>query len=365
MAQTKDVDKNQDIAQSEANAKIEANTQKNEVKAQKTTARRVKQEKNAFDELDAKLIKESRQDFNTFVFKGFNDDDIFVRIWNNVKSPKGVVLLTHGMVEHSLRYNEFGKFLNQNGYILVVPDLRGHGKTAGAPERVGIYDGDMFKDIVRDNIKLADELIRQYNLPLIVAGHSYGSFITQYFIQNYHNHSAVILIGSSCFKGKLDHKLGKLVADTTALFCGKDAKAKLIYKMTFGSYAKGLPDGNWLTHDKQIYDDYQADPYCGNVCSAQFYRSFFSALKGLYTTAGLNMVDKDKPILITSGVQDPVGGKNHKDIDNLAPLFQKTGVKDVTYKLWQNGYHEILNEIFRNDVYEYILNWINEKLAEQ
>ena len=77
------------------------------------------------------------------------------------------------------------------------------------------------------------------------------------------------------------------------------------------------------------------------------------------------MVDKDKPILITSGVQDPVGGKNHKDIDNLAPLFQKTGVKDVTYKLWQNGYHEILNEIFRNDVYEYILNWINEKLAEQ
>ena len=167
MAQTKDIDKNQDIAQSETNKKVAGNTQKNEVKAQITTARRVKQEKNAFDELDAKLLKESKQDFNTFIFKGFNDDDIFVRIWNNVQAPKGVVLLTHGMVEHSLRYNEFGKFLNQNGYILVVPDLRGHGKTAGAPERVGIYDGDMFKDIVRDNIKLADELIRQYNLPLI------------------------------------------------------------------------------------------------------------------------------------------------------------------------------------------------------
>ena len=346
-------------------SKINGKSQNIDAKSQKVGGRRVKQEKSAFDELDAKLIKESKQDFDTFIFNGFNDDGIFVRIWKNVKSPKGVILLTHGMVEHSLRYNEFGKFLNKNGYILVVPDLRGHGKTAGAPEKVGQYDGDMFKDIVRDNIKLADNLLRQYNLPLIVAGHSYGSFITQYFIQNYHNHSAVILIGSSCFKGKLDHKLGKLVADTTALFCGKDAKAKMIYKMTFGNYGKGLENGNWLTHDKQIFDDYQTDPFCGNVCSAQFYRSFFGALKKLYTTAGLNMVDKDKPILITSGEKDPVGGKNHKDVDNLAPLFQKAGVKDVTYKLWKNGYHEILNETFRQDVFEYILNWINEKLAEE
>ena len=329
---------------------------------QKSASKRLNQERAAFEELDARLMEESKQEFNTFIFKGFNDDEIFVRIWDKVQNPKGVILFTHGMVEHGQRYNDFGKFLNSRGYILVLPDLRGHGKTAGAPERVGQYDGDMFKDIVRDNIKLADELIMRYNLPLIAMGHSYGSFITQDFIQNYHNHSAVVLIGSSCFKGKLDHKLGKLVADITALFCGREAKAKMIYKMTFGAYAKGLEDGNWLTHDKKIFADYQADPYCGNVCSAQFYRSFFSALSNLYTSAGLNMIDKDTPILITSGAQDPVGGKNHKDLDKLAPLYQKSGIKDVTYKLWQNGYHEILNETFRTQVYDYIANWLDEKL---
>ncbi|MBO5102524.1 MAG: alpha/beta hydrolase [Clostridia bacterium] len=346
--------------------KNDSNPQKNARKLQKplTLSQKNNPIGKAFAELGDNVATEEKQAFRAFFFKGYDDYDIYVRVWDDVTEPKAVILIAHGMVEHGLRYDEFARFLNKNGYIVVVPDCRGHGRTAGAPDQVGVYDGDIFNDTVRDNIKLADMLRGYYDLPLVAMGHSYGSFITQNFIQNYHNHSAVVLIGSACFKGRLDHKLGKIVADITATCKGKSAPANMLYNMTFGAYAKSVPDGNWLTHDTEIVKEYDLDPYCGKICSAQFYRSFFGGLKRLYRPAGLNMIDKEVPVLITSGKLDPVAGKKHKMLDKLAPLYKKKGIKDVTYKLWDNGLHEILNETFKQDVFQYILDWLNQKLAK-
>lgn len=319
--------------------------------------------KKAFDELHNNEYSEQKSTFRSFFYKGYNDYDIFVRVWDNISRAKGVILLAHGMVEHGLRYDDFARFLNGRGYILVVPDCRGHGRTAGSPEQVSVYSGDLFADIVRDNMKLADTLISTYKLPLIAMGHSFGSFITQAFIQNYHRHSGVIIMGSGYFKGKLDARAGKFIANVTKALCGSDAKAKLIYKITFGAYGKGKKDANWLTHDEEKFKEYNLDPYCGAVCTAQFYRSFFGGLTRLYRKAGLKILDKDLPMLITSGAEDPLAGKNHKSLDKLPALYERVGVKDVTYKIWQNGYHEILNETFRADVYEFIANWLDEKIT--
>ena len=309
------------------------------------------------------MTEAPKQAFRSAFFDGYNDYQIYVRTWDKVAEPKGVVLIAHGMVEHGLRYDDFARFLNRNGYIVVVPDLRGHGKTAGAPENVCKYDGDIFGDTVRDLIKLSDTLFEKYNLPLIVLGHSYGSFLMQSFIENYHEHSVAILVGSSCYRGDMQVSLGKMVADITRAFKGKDAPAKMIYNMTFASYGKGFPRNNWLTGNEKIFDDYCLDPYCGGMASAEFYRSFFGNLKKIYTDQALNRIDKDIPILITSGERDLVGGKEHKSIDKLAPLYREHGIQNVAYKLWPNGRHEILNETFRNEVYDYILAFINEKLA--
>ena len=307
------------------------------------------------------MVEAPKQVFRSAFFNGYNEYPVYVRMWDKVEEPKGVVLIVHGMVEHGLRYDDFARFLNKNNYIVVAPDLRGHGKTAGAPENVCKYNGDIFADTVRDLIKLADTLFEKYNLPLFVLGHSYGSFLVQSFIENYHEHTAAILVGSSCYRGDMQIVLGKMVADITGAFKGKDAPAKMIYNMTFSNYGKGFTNNNWLTGDEKIFDDYQHDPYCGGVASAEFYRSFFGNLKKIYKDQALNRIDKDIPLLITSGERDLVGGKNHKSIDKLSPLYREHGIQDVTYKLWANGRHEILNETFRAEVYDYILNFINEK----
>ena len=320
------------------------------------------QKKRELSQITGEIIEGKKQAFRSFFFKGYNDYDIYVRAWDNVDKPQAVILITHGMVEHGLRYDGFAKFLNSKKYIVVIPDIRSHGKTAGAPDMVGQCEGDLFDEIVKDNIKLSDTLISYYKLPLILLGHSYGSFITQCVIENYQQHAAAILVGSASFKGRVDAKAGKVIAKITRLFKGKNAKAKLIFKITFGSYGKGKENGNWLTNDTDIFNQYNADPYCGGMCTAQFYCSFFEHLTQLHKKENLKNIDKKKPILITSGELDPVGGKKHKMVDSLFKQYKKENIEDVTYKLWAGGLHEILNETFRQEVYEYIADWINKRI---
>lgn len=294
------------------------------------------------------------------MIESFDNSKIFCREWNEATEPKGVMFIVHGMVEHSARYQEFAKFMNVNGYYVFSMDLRAHGQTVGSSDQVGIYDGDLSEDIVKDMIFFSDMLIEKYKLPLIVLGHSYGSFLLQRFIQLYHKHSIAIFTGSACMKGSFEVTMGNLVAKITKAFCGKNAKAKLIYKLSFGKYGKNFEHKNWLTRDEDKFYAYVADEFCGNVCSANFYVSFFKNLKTIYKTENLKKIDLDKPMLITSGEKDPVGGKNANLVDKLAKMYHDLGVEIVDEKIWEGMRHEILNEVNRLEVYKYIQEFCDE-----
>ena len=79
----------------------------------------------------------------------------------------------------------------------------------------------------------------------------------------------------------------------------------------------------------------------------------------MYKNNGVQNIDKDISILITSGSKDPVGGDQHKLVDKLDKLYRLSGIKHVEYKLWEDCRHEILNEVNRTEIMEYILEWIN------
>ena len=60
---------------------------------------------------------------------GFEGKTIHVHEWLDVEAPLGVVQIVHGMAEHASRYDEFARFLNNNGFIVIADDHRGHGET--------------------------------------------------------------------------------------------------------------------------------------------------------------------------------------------------------------------------------------------
>ena len=117
-----------------------------------------------------------------------------------------------------------------------------------------------------------------------------------------------------------------------------------------------------LTKDNDAWDKYKADPYCGNICSANFYRSFFGHLGKLYKVKNIQNIDKNVPILITSGAVDPVGGEQHKLVDKLEDMYRLNGIKRVSCKIWEDCRHEILNETNKIEITEFILEWIQDNL---
>lgn len=63
-------------------------------------------------------------------FTSFDGTVIQCYLWNDVKNPKGVVQISHGMAEHARRYDHFATFLNSRGYIVFADDHRAHGMTS-------------------------------------------------------------------------------------------------------------------------------------------------------------------------------------------------------------------------------------------
>ena len=292
--------------------------------------------------------------------QSFDKTKIFTYTYDKVKNPKGVVLIVHGMAEHAERYKEFAEFLNENKYIVFCFDLRAHGKTAPDAQSLGKYPGDLFDDCVGDMMFFSNYLHETYNLPLYVLGHSFGSFLLQRYIEIYQNYDGVIFSGSANMNHQASVAMGLMVARMTKLFCGKNHAAKMIANLSFGSYGKHFENKNWLTRDETIFNKYQFDKFCGFVCSANFYCSFFKNLKKIYKTENLAQISFDKPMLILSGSSDPVGGFG-KLTTKLKNLYEKLGAKNIGFKLYENARHEILNETNKKEVYDDILSFLENQ----
>lgn len=282
------------------------------------------------------------------------------------EQPKGIVHIVHGMSEHAARYNEFALFLNQHGYLVYASDLRGHGKTAGSLEKVGLFAmQDGWNKVVNDVIDISKQLDLKYpNLPLYLLGHSMGSFIAR---------SVAILcppeVDGYIFSATAGHpgligKVGVRLSNLNLKMMGKKNRSNMMTQLAFGDYNKKYEnkrtEKDWLSKDESIVDAYISDPYCMQIFTSQFYNDLLSGVLYINETFHIRKMEKEKPILMFAGDMDPVGdyGKGPQEVYSK---FEKAGIKDVTLKIYKTGRHEMLNETNRDEVYDMVLNWLNEK----
>lgn len=295
----------------------------------------------------------------TIKVKGYKDFELAGYLWDKVENPKGVVQIIHGMQEHAKRYDDFAKFLNSQGLIVFASDLRGHGQTAimnNLP--FGYSDGDIFMEIVQDQIIISDFLIKKFKLPLSIFGHSFGSMITQrYIVENGFKIKNAIICGST-YTNSMSFRAGYHLAKICRFFKGKKKDAKLLEKVSIKGYGKHFKDGNWLSRDENNWEKYKNDDLCGKTFPNNFYWSFFKNARNNYKN--LNNIPYFLPILLICGTDDPVSGKN-----GMVKLFFTYGKanKKVYLKTYNNARHEILNEINKEEVYNDVsLFVLNDKL---
>ncbi len=278
--------------------------------------------------------------------------------------PVGIVQIVHGIAEHIARYDAFAAFLAEHGYIVVMHDQLGHGKSAPDEAHLGFFSEENgWEKAVQDIRSLHDKTAAKYpGKPYFIFGHSMGSFIARNYTAKYNDVQAAIFCGTS---GK---NPAAPIAIKLASFVGKSRgsrhKSEFINNLAFGNYNKKFDnvktEFDWLTRDEAEVQKYIDDKYCGFLFTAAGYKDLFSVLNSVSGKDWYEQLSTDIPVLVVSGSMDPVGDYS-KGVTQVAEDLKATG-HDVTLKLFDGDRHEILNETNRDEVEDYIAAWADAAL---
>jgi len=311
---------------------------------------------------------------DTFTFASKVDGaPIFVRKWScpcGVR-PQAAVQITHGIAEHSGRYDRFARFLAAKGCVGYALDLRGHGQTAG-PDRLGQAGITAWHDMTAD-IKQLAELIRteQDTLPLIAFGHSMGSALTQSHIENNGDLLAgAILCGTfGAIPGMSVERYQTAIKELHELATGADAdKPSQFFGGLLGEFnapfVKDVPNPTgceWQTSDPEEIRRFLSDPLCAKPFSNSMTYSVINGFHDLWLANNESRIPVELPILVLAGTEDPVGAKT-TTIQGLITRYMNHGHLALDYRFYSGGRHEILNEAGKERVHRDVDHWLQKVL---
>jgi len=112
-----------------------------------------------------------------------------------------------------------------------------------------------------------------------------------------------------------------------------------------------------LSRDEAEVDKYVADPHCGQVFTAGFFKDLLRGIRSINAPSNISKVPKNLPIHLFCGSKDPVGD-NTKGVQQVIQQYEKAGIADLSHRFYEEGRHEMLNETNRAEVYADILQWL-------
>ncbi|MBQ4140489.1 MAG: alpha/beta fold hydrolase [Clostridia bacterium] len=290
------------------------------------------------------------------------------RIYEPEGEIRAILQVSHGMCEYIGRYEGYAEYLTSHGIVLAGNDHPGHGESAASAEDLGYFAKTGGVELAVEGLRVMSEiLIERYpGKPLILLGHSMGSFLCRLYLSAYaENLAGAIIMGT----GGPDAPTGAgiALANLIALFKGGRHRSKLLRSIQQAGYLKRCGKGAdrcaWLTRDSSVVEKYNNDKYCNYIFTVSGYRDLFSMLASVSTEEWAASVPTDLPILLISGEDDPVGGYG-KGVLKVAGALTHKGARRLTTVLIPGARHEVLNETDREETYAVIDKWLTEVLEE-
>jgi acylglycerol lipase len=271
---------------------------------------------------------------NEEFFTGRHGTKIFLRS-AQASSPKGVVVICHGVNSHSGQYLWAIEQLVAAGYSVYAHDHRGRGKSEGP--RFYIDDIADYTDDLGAVIYLAKE--RQPGLPVFLLGHSAGGVVGCTWVLDNQRDIKGFICESFAFEVPAPAPVLALVR-----FFGKIAPKLPVLKLKMKDFSR----------DPQAVAALEADPLCkGEIQPARTVAALLKATDRM--RAQFDLVSL--PVFIMHGTEDkatvPAGSK----------LFaEKAGARDKTLKLYEGHFHDLLNDIGKEQVLADIVAWMNARV---
>ncbi len=281
------------------------------------------------------------------------------------REPSAVLQISYGMNEFKERYEEFAEFLTNHGVAVAIGDHLGHGESVNSPDEYGYFgetNGARF--LVEDEHLLLKRIKEKYpDLPYFLLGHSMGSFITRDYIASYEDD----LQGYICMGTRGSDPMGaigQVISKSVAKRKGSKYRSERLDKISKHGYNNRFKaehdEHSWLSKNIENRRSFREDDRADFIFTAKGFESLAEMLQSISGRKWARKVNPRLPILVISGGMDPVGsyGKGPREV---AGWLKRVGVEDVTLKIYEKDRHELLNELDREDVYQYLLDWIHEK----
>ncbi|WP_446221872.1 alpha/beta fold hydrolase [Nocardia sp. IBHARD005] len=276
-----------------------------------------------------------------FTFPSSDGTVIHVRSWLPTETePRGVVQIAHGMGEHSDRYGHLAERLSGLGFAVYADDHRGHGLSMG--QVPGDLGPEGWNRLVADEVALTEILRERHpGLPVTLIGHSLGSFaVQQYLLDHSHLVDEVVLSGTTAVDG-LFGEIAAAGGDLIA-FCNAE-------------FQPTRTDADWISRDEAQVDAYNADPWCGFAIDEA--NMGLLAANAQTRLSDSSTVRADLPVYVLVGDKDPLNDKLRLS-DLLVQRYRDAGLNDITYQVYADARHEVLNETNRDEVEADLLAWI-------
>lgn len=262
---------------------------------------------------------------------------------------RGVLLLSHGLAEHSARYARFAHFMAVQGFHVYGHDHRGHGATQAADAPFGRYaEADGARKVIEDIAAIAGIARGEHpDLPVVLFGHSMGGLIALNAAEENPELYDGLAVWNSNFNPGLAGRAALLILAGERMLKGSDVPSTILPPLTFGTWGKSIPGHktpfDWLSRDKREVAAYIADPLCGFDASVSMWIDIFRLTFAGASSERLRRLPAKLPIHLVGGGQDPAtnGGRA---IAWLGERMKRHGLLNVTTRLYPEMRHETLNE---------------------
>lgn len=324
--------------------------------------------------MQAKLIKAKRKgalvtQFQTEFADSATGARLALRVMQAQGTARGIVIIHHGLAEHSGRYERFARYLATRGFHVSAHDHRGHGQTTApdAPPRVyALKDG--WTKVMGDARFVREHMAARFpGLPVIVFGHSMGGVIAMNQAMDEHAHLAGVAVWNA------NLALGSLAGLMRAVlwlegFVRKQTGPSLwLDNLTFKTWGKQVKkrrtDCDWLSHIREEVDAYIADPLCGWPASRLLWRDFVTGAERGEDGARLENMARDLPFHLAGGGADPATYKG-KAVKTLAGRLYNNRFTRVTMRHDPKARHETLNDIGYEQAMSDFADWAERIISE-